>query len=176
MISTSGLVTLQGCTIFFFFIYASKKRFFCFFFLINLFVLFIYFWLCWVFVAAHGLSLVAASGGYSSLQCTGFSLRWLLLLQSTGSRACGLSSCGSWALERRLSSCGARAQLLRGMWNLPEPGLKPVSSALAGGFLTTAPPGKHLETFLTKGVYQSHLENFFKMSYWTISLPICSVS
>ena len=27
--------------------------------------LFIYFWLCWVFVAARGLSLVAASGGYA---------------------------------------------------------------------------------------------------------------
>ena len=43
---------------------------------------------------------------------------------------------------RRLSSCGARAQLLRGMWDLPRPGLEPVSPALAGGFLTTAPPGK----------------------------------
>ena len=40
----------------------------------------------WVFVAAHGLSLVAASRGYSLLQRAGFSLRWLLLLQSTGSR------------------------------------------------------------------------------------------
>ena len=34
--------------------------------------------------------------------------------QALGARAsvvvaCGLSSCGSWALERRLSSCGARA-------------------------------------------------------------------
>ena len=28
------------------------------------------------------------------------------------------------------------------MWDLPGPGLKPVSPALAGGFLTTAPPGK----------------------------------
>ena len=27
---------------------------------------------------------------------------------------------------RRLSSCGSRAQLLRGMWNLPRPGLEPV--------------------------------------------------
>ena len=54
----------------------------------------------------------------------------------------GLSSCGSWALERRLSSCGTRAYLLRGMWDLPGPGLEPVSPALAGGFLTTAPPGK----------------------------------
>ena len=27
------------------------------------------------------------------------------------------------------------------MWDLPGPGLEPVSPALAGGFLTTAPPG-----------------------------------
>ena len=43
---------------------------------------------------------------------------------------------------RRLSSRGSRAQLLRGMWDLPRPGLEPVSSALAGRFSTTAPPGK----------------------------------
>ena len=47
----------------------------------------IYFWLPWVFVAVHGPPLVVASGGYSSLRCAGFSLRWPLLLQSTGSRA-----------------------------------------------------------------------------------------
>ena len=28
------------------------------------------------------------------------------------------------------------------MWDLSGPGLEPVSPALAGGFLTTAPPGK----------------------------------
>ena len=28
------------------------------------------------------------------------------------------------------------------MWDLPGPGLEPVSPALAGGFLTTAPPGE----------------------------------
>ena len=60
----------------------------------------------------------------------------------------GLGSCGSWALERRLSSCGARAQLLCGMWDLPGPGLEPVFPALAGGFLTTALPGKSLDLFL----------------------------
>ena len=43
---------------------------------------------------------------------------------------------------RRLSSCGSRAQLLRGMWDLPRPGPEPVSPALAGGISTTAPPGK----------------------------------
>ena len=48
--------------------------------IIFIFYKFIYFWLRWVFVAARGLSLVAVSGGYSSLRCVGFSLRWLLLL------------------------------------------------------------------------------------------------
>ena len=48
----------------------------------------------------------------------------------------GPSSRGSLALECKLSSCGARALLLRGMWDLPGPGLEPVSPALAGGFLT----------------------------------------
>ena len=54
-----------------------------------------FFWLCWVFVAARRLSLVEASGGYSSLQCSAFSLWWLLLLQSTGSRRVGFSSCST---------------------------------------------------------------------------------
>ena len=43
---------------------------------------------------------------------------------------------------RRLSSCGSRAQLLHGMWDLPGPGIKPMSPAWASGFLTTVPPGK----------------------------------
>ena len=43
---------------------------------------------------------------------------------------------------RRLSSCGSRAQLLRGMWDPPRPGLEPVSPALAGRLSNTAPPGK----------------------------------
>ena len=64
---------------------------------LKIIYLFIYFWLCWVFIAAHGLSLVAASRGYSSLRCGGFSLRWLLLLGSMGSRHTGFSSCGAWA-------------------------------------------------------------------------------
>ena len=46
---------------------------------------------------------------------------------------------------RRLSSCGSRAQLLRGTWDLPRPGLEPVSPALAGRFVTTASPGKSPE-------------------------------
>ena len=73
------------------------------------FLIFFLVGLCWVFIAAHGLSLVAASRGYSSLRCTGFSLQWLLLLQSMGSRRVDFCSCASWALELRRSSCGAWA-------------------------------------------------------------------
>ena len=33
------------------------------------------------------------------------------------------------------------------MWDLPRPGLEPVSPALAGRFSTTAPPGKPQDIF-----------------------------
>ena len=56
----------------------------------------------------YGLPLTVARGVHSSLQCWGFSLQWLLLLWSTGSEL-GLSGCGSWALQRGLSSRGAWA-------------------------------------------------------------------
>ena len=54
---------------------------------------------------------------------------------------------------RRLSSCGSQAQLLHGMWDLPRPGLKPVSPALAGRLSTTAPPGKPDSYNLNVGVF-----------------------
>ena len=61
-----------------------------------------------------GFSLVAASGGYSLLWCVashcgGFSRARALGVRASVVVARGLSSCGSWALEHRLSSCGARA-------------------------------------------------------------------
>ena len=76
----------------------TLKNFFKFFICIYLFLnhiyfykfiyfIYFYFWLHWVFVAACRFSLVAVSGGYSSLRCASFSLQWLLLLQNTGSRA-----------------------------------------------------------------------------------------
>ena len=75
------------------------------------FVLFLFFfWLRWIFVAVHGLSLVPASGGYSSLWCVGFSLQWLLLLQSMGSRHASFSSCGIWAQSLWLVGSREQAQ------------------------------------------------------------------
>ena len=58
-------------------------------FFFNLFIYFIYFWLCWVFISVRGLSLVAASRGHSSSRCAGLSLSRPLLLRSTGSRRAG---------------------------------------------------------------------------------------
>ena len=43
---------------------------------------------------------------------------------------------------RKLSNCGSWAQQLCGMWDLPRPGLEPMSPALAGRLSTTAPPRK----------------------------------
>ena len=61
--------------------------------------------------------------------CAGFVLWWLLLLWSMGSRA-------------GFNSCGTQASLLRGLGDLPRPGIEPVFPALAGRFLTTGPLGR----------------------------------
>ena len=113
------------------------------------FLKFIYFNFClhWVFVAAHGPSLVVVSGGHSSPQCAGPPLRWFLLLRSMDSRRVGFSNCGSHAPEHRLSNHCTRAQLLHSMCDPPGPGIEPMSPALAGGFPTTAPPGKSLHHY-----------------------------
>ena len=76
----------------------------------------------------RGLSLVAVSGGHSSSQCAGLSLLWPLLLRSTGSRRAGS------VVVAHGPSCSAACGIF--------PGLESVSPALAGGFSTTAPPGK----------------------------------
>ena len=72
----------------------------------------VYLWLCWGFIAALGLSLLAVSGGHSLLWRTGLSLWWLLLLQSMGSRCLGRSSCGPWAQLWWLVGSRALAQQL----------------------------------------------------------------
>ena len=59
---------------------------FFFFFLINLFI-YLFLAVLGLCCCAHGLSLVAASGGYSSLRCTGFSLWWLRGARALGAQA-----------------------------------------------------------------------------------------
>ena len=96
-------------------------------------IYFIYLWLCWVFVSVRGLSSSCGKRGPLFIAVRG-----------------PLTIVASLVVEhrlqtRRLSNCGSRAQLLRGMWDLPRPGLEPVSPALAGRLWTTAPPGKPVE-------------------------------
>ena len=68
---------------------------------------------------------------------------------------------------RRLSNCGSRAQLLRGTWDLPRPGLEPVFPALAGRLSTTAPPGKPFFCFFISAFlcYSSHVFLFPPLSH-----------
>ena len=61
----------------------------------HLYTYLFYFWLCWVFVAVCGLSLVVASGHYSSLQRAGFSLQWHL---PRAPEHVGFSSCAQKGL------------------------------------------------------------------------------
>ena len=58
-----------------------------------------YLWLCWDFIVAQIFLQLQRAGLTVWVQCSGFSLQWLLLLWSAGSRACGLSRCCSRALE-----------------------------------------------------------------------------
>ena len=117
--------------------------------------IFIYFWLHRVFFAGCGLCLVVADWRCSRLWCTGFSLWWLFLLQSTGCRGMGFGSGAG-----RLSGCGLR---LWGMWAsvvvaqglsysaacgiFLDQGSNLCPLALAGRLLSTAPPGKSTRNF-----------------------------
>ena len=107
-----------------------------------------YFWLCWVFIAGWGFSLVAMSRGHSLVcgvqasHCGGSSCCRARALGLMGFR-----SCCSWPLEHRLSSCGTLAWLLLSMWDLPESKVKLVSPELAGRFFTTEPRRKALSKF-----------------------------
>ena len=86
--------------------------------------------LCGLFFSGCERELFSSCGAPAS-HCGGF---------SCGAQALGhvgFSSCGFWALEHRLSSRGAWAHLLWGMWDLPRPTIKSVSPALTGGFFTT---------------------------------------
>ena len=104
-----------------------------FFFNINLFLLIsLFFWLCWVCARAF------SSCGY----------RGPLFIVVHGPLTVAASLVVENRLQtRRLSGCGSRAQLPCGMWDLPRPGLEPVSPVLAGRFSNTAPPGKPPKQF-----------------------------
>ena len=96
--------------------------------------------LIYLFLAALGLRFCARA--FSSC-----GKRGPLLIAVCGPLTVAASLVAEHRLQkRRLSNCGSRAQPLRGIRDLPRPGIEPVSPALAGRLPTTAPPGKpHLQ-------------------------------
>ena len=120
----------------------------------------------------RGLSLVVVSGGHSSSRCAGPSLSRPLLLRSTGSRRTG-----SVAVAHGPScpvACGI----------LPDQGSNPCSlhwqadsqplrhqGSPAGGFLTTAPPGKSSIELLTSWLlYFKTIDYICVGQFWTYIL------
>ena len=111
-------------------------RFLCVFLYIYSFFLFLKKLFIYLFIAVLGLRFCVRA--FSSCGKWG-----PLFIAVRGPLTIAASLVGEHRLQtRRLSNCGSWAQLLRGMWDLPRPGLEPVSPALAGRLSTTAPPGK----------------------------------
>ena len=85
-------------------------------------------WLLELFSSCIERGLLSSCGVRAS-HCGHFSCCGVQALGRVGFSSCahGLRTCGFWAPEHKRSHCGARAQLLRGMWKLPRSGIEPVS-------------------------------------------------
>ena len=83
----------------------------------HVFIFIYYFWLCWVFIAAHKLSLIVASGLLTEVASL------IAAYRLNCAKACGIL--------------------------VPGPGIKLVSPASMGGFLTIGPSGKSPMCLLT---------------------------
>ena len=115
----------------------------------KFFFFFLTFGFIYLFMAVLGLRFCARA-----LSCCG---KWgPLLIAVRGLLTIAASLVEEHRLQtRRLSNCGSRAQLLRGMWDPPRLGLEPVSPALAGRFSTTVPPGKPGMVFLKSSILET---------------------
>ena len=116
--STPGLPVLQ-CPLEFAQIHIHEKD------------LFVYVWPCWAFAqdARAGSALCCGHGLLTVAAPLAVDLGWALGLHQ-------------WlgAPEHRPSGCGTWTQLPCDMWDLPGPGIEPMSCALQGVLLTTEPP------------------------------------
>ena len=100
--------------------------------------LFIFLGLYWIFIATQAFLWLQQAGATLLVEV------WLLLLQGTGFRVCGLQKL--WFLSPKtlaqyLWHTGLVALCMR---DLPGPGIKPMSPALASGLFTTKPSGTPL--------------------------------
>ena len=101
------------------------------------------FWLCWVLLM-RGLFLQLQQVGLSTCSVRASHCNSFSCCRAQAVEYAGFGSCSSQALEHRLNTCGSWADLLLSMWDLPRPGIEPVSPALAGRSFITEPPGKTL--------------------------------
>ena len=102
--------------------------------------------LCWVFIAAWVFSICDVQASH----CGGFSCGRVQALGQVG-----------------FSSCGMQSQFPHGTWDLLGQGIEPVFLALAGGLLTTGPPGKSkviLDTPTSKFIF-----HYFPLQLWLLS-------
>ena len=82
---------------------------------------------------------------FSSVESRGYPLAVVQSLLICGS----FSYCGAWALAQA-------GTVALGLWDLPRPGIEPVSPALQGRFLTTGPPGKPRDRCKGKKYLSTH--------------------
>ena len=144
-----SLLFTPSSVFFIYFIFTSLKNDFIYLFL---FVLGLH---CFI-----GFSLVVVSGDYSCYGAQASHFHGLSCCRVWALGYMGFSSFSMWAqqlwlwlLQYKLSGCGMQAQSSCSMWDPPRPGIKPMSSSLAGGYFTTESLGKPYSLLLTYFIY-----------------------
>ena len=120
------------------------------------------FWLCWVFVFTHGLSLVALSRGYSLVELFGLLIAAAFLVvehRLQGTRASvvvahGFISCISRTLELRLKQLWHTGLVVLQHVGSSHTRDRTVFPALQGRFLTIGSPGKPRNPILINDYYK----------------------
>ena len=107
-----------------------------------------------VFIIGHGLSLAAASGGYSLVTLHGLFTAMTSLVAKHGLQSSGTGVVAS-GFSCPLDLVAPGVQVPHGMRKIPGPGVEHVSPALADEFLTTGPPRKPSISLLCNTYYGS---------------------
>ena len=120
-------------------------------------------------------SLVAATRGSFLAAARGLRVAVASRGAEHGLQACTHLQLWLQALERGLSSWGSRPQWLCGTWDLPGPGIEPVSPALVVDFFSCWATGKPPVAFLKRSF--KNMDHFY-VNYWicyNIASVVCFV-
>ena len=99
-----------------------------------------------------------------------FCLKWTL---GVGDGQGGVACCDSWGCKELDTTEWVNWTELPfpTPGDLPDPGIKPTSLALAGGFFTSEPPGK--PQYLAYSVYNFNVHIFHFYKFYLVLLKIC---